>query len=194
MTACVLGLSWRSLDFSEARNMMIGAASGIPIGLYLLKFAPELPMQMALGTLLIAFCGFLLLGPELKPFESKKWAFLFGFCGGTSGAAFSIGGPPLIIYGLAQKWTPNQFRASLQAAFLSMGLIAIPGQYLTGLITRQVLILAAVSIPITAVGLFAGNVLHKKLTPGRFDRIVRILLLIMGIIVTGKAAHGLFGT
>ena len=37
----ILSDSWRTADFRSARNLLVGAIFGIPLGLYALKHAPE---------------------------------------------------------------------------------------------------------------------------------------------------------
>jgi uncharacterized membrane protein YfcA len=192
MTISVLIMGWKDVDFRSVRFILAGIVVGAPIGLFLLKTAPEAIMQIVLGFLILCFSIFLLTNPKLPELKSRAWPVGFGFAGGLGGAAFSIGGPPLILYGICQKWNPSEFRASLQAAFICMGMITVPGHFVTGLITKQVLVLTALSIPVTGLGLVIGNYLHKRIPPGKFDRIVQSILLIMGamLMINGYRSLG----
>ena len=68
-------------------------------------------------------------------FESTddRLAWLFGFGAGVLGGAYGMNGPPLVAYGTLRRWSPEQFRATLQGYFLPASLVGMAGYWVAGL-------------------------------------------------------------
>jgi hypothetical protein len=102
---------------------------------------------------------------------------------GVLGGAYNTNGPPIIIYGVLTRWTPDQMRATLQGYFLPAGILILAGHGLAGLWTPEVLRFYAFTLPPVVLALLAGNRLSRKLPPGRFDKLVYGALVFMGVLL-----------
>ena len=114
---------WRNIHLHSAGWLVLSTLFGIPLGLLLLKTVPESIVKAILGLFIIAFAIYSLAGrkPQLP---SDRLAPLFGFAAGILGGAYGMNGPPLVVYGVMRRWTPAQFRATLQGYFLIASLSA----------------------------------------------------------------------
>ena len=176
----ILLRGWRSVDIKAAWRLIASSLVGIPIGLFFLKTAPEPAIKAALGILLIAFGLYNLITPKLPTFHNQKLAYVSGLIAGVLGGAYNTSGPPVVVYGTLRGWSPDNFRSTLQAYFLSTGWMILIGHGLAGLWTPTVLRLYAYALPIIMLAIFLGGRANKVLSIGRFNRIIYTSLIVMG--------------
>ncbi|MCA1633241.1 MAG: sulfite exporter TauE/SafE family protein [Acidobacteria bacterium] len=171
---------WRSVDVRATWRLVAASLAGIPFGLLLLKHAPEGPVKMVLGALLILYGLYSLVAPQLPVVRGERLAYAFGFAAGVLGGAYNTNGPPVVIYGALKGWPPEHFRATLQGCFLVTGLMILIGHGVAGLWTPQVLQLYAFSLPAIMLAIFAGERLNRRIPREAFSRVVYALLVVMG--------------
>jgi len=179
---------WRSVHLRSAGWLILATLFGIPLGLWLLKTVPESIVKAILGVFIIAFALYSLAGckPEL---DSDRMAPFFGFVAGILGGAYGMNGPPLVVYGVLRRWTPVQFRATLQGYFLIASIVGMAGYALTGLWTRTVTRYYLLSLPLALIAIFLGTVLHRHLSGARFLMCVNIGLALIGLLLLKQAVH-----
>jgi hypothetical protein len=175
--------NWRDVELQSAWRLVIASFLGIPLGLWLLQDAPEALVKGLLGVVLVLFGLFNLTTLRLPQLTWKPAAFVFGFLAGVLGGAYNTNGPPIIIYGVLTRWTPEQMRATLQGYFLPAGILILTGHGLAGLWTPEVLRFYVWTLPPVVLALLAGSRLSHALPPGRFDKLVYIALVLMGILL-----------
>ena len=173
---------WRSVDVRATWRLVVASLAGIPFGLVLLKYAPERPVKVVLGVLLILYGLYSLLAPRLPSVRGEGLAYVFGFVAGVLGGAYNTNGPPEVIYGALKGWPPEYFRATLQGCFLLTGLMILIGHGVAGLWTPQVLWLYAFSLPAVLLAVFAGERLNRRLPREAFGRVVYAFLVVMGVL------------
>jgi uncharacterized membrane protein YfcA len=179
---------WRNVHLSSAGWLVFSTLFGIPLGLFLLKTVPESIFKAVLGAFIIAFALYSLAGrkPEL---HNDRLAPLFGFTAGVLGGAYGMNGPPLVVYGVLRRWTPVQFRATLQGYFLVASIIGMAGYAMTGLWTRTVSRYFLLSLPLAFIAIFAGRAFHRRLSSARFLFCVNIGLALIGALLLAQALH-----
>jgi len=175
--------NWRDVELQSAWRLVIASFLGIPLGLWLLQGAPEALVKGLLGVVLVLFGLFNLTTLRLPRLTWKPAAFAFGFMAGVLGGAYNTNGPPIIIYGVLTRWTPEQMRATLQGYFLPAGILILAGHGLAGLWTPEVLRFYMLTLPLVVLALLAGIRLSRKLPPGRFDKLVYGALVFMGVLL-----------
>jgi len=176
----VLATSWRHVDLSSVRRLVIGSLLGIPIGVLLLKRVPEDVLTRGLGVLLIAFGIYRLLTPQL-PRIARWWAYAFGFIAGCFGGAYNVGGPPVVIYGSMRGWEPRRFRGTLQGFFLTTSVVVAIAHALGGLWSVRVWTLFAVAVPGVLLATFLGDRLVERTDADSFARYLSLLLIGLGV-------------
>ena len=134
-----------------------------------------------LGIILLAYSLYALLGPALPQLKHPSWAYGLGFLGGVLGGAYNTSGPPVIIYGTCQRWSPAEFKSNLQGFFMLVSTLAAIGHAISGGMTITVWQNYLYALPGIALGVVVGFSLDKRIKPQRFRQVILILLLIMGV-------------
>ena len=177
---------WRNVHLRSAGWLILSTLFGIPLGLLLLKTVPESIVKSILGVFIIAFAVYSLLGrkPQLP---NDRLAPIFGFTAGILGGAYGMNGPPLVIYGVLRRWTPVQFRATLQGYFLIASLVGMSGYAFTGLWTRTVTNYFLLSLPLALIAILLGHAVHRRLNSSRFLLCVNVGLALIGAVLLVQA-------
>src|SRR5277367_167488 len=126
---------WRAIHARSAGWLVLSTFAGIPLGLWLLKTVPEVAAKAVLAFVIAGFSAYSLLRPGRYELKNDRLAWFFGFCAGVLGGAYGMNGPPLAIYGSLRKWTPGNFRATLQGYFLPASIAGMVGYFAAGLWT-----------------------------------------------------------
>lgn len=183
IAATILGTAWRQADFGAAWRLIAATLVGIPVGIVFLRAAPEGFVKGLLGLLLIAFALFHLGPGRLPHLRNERWALPVGFFAGILGGAYTTNGPPVVVYAAMRRWAPERFRATLQGYFLPSSVTILAAHGMAGLWTERVLSLFLWSLPGILAGILLGGWLNRSLPVARFQRLVYIALLVMGILL-----------
>ncbi|MEO8610628.1 MAG: sulfite exporter TauE/SafE family protein [Chloroflexota bacterium] len=183
ITAIVAIEQWREVDFSATWRLVLGSALGIPVGLILLKLVPAPWMMHGMGILLVIYAAYTLIAPHWEGLSHPAWVYIFGFFAGMLGSAYNTSGPPVVIYASARRWSPEQFRATLQGCFLPMSLMVIFSHAVSGLWTPTVLVMFLLILPIILVAYWAGTYASRYIPADQFARLVRVGLGILGVML-----------
>lgn len=84
-----------------------------------------------------------------------------GFISGATGTATSIGGPPLAL--LYQHRPPHQVRSTLAVFFVTGSAISLIGLGIAGELTVEEVQIAALLVPVLALGVALGTLLRSRL-------------------------------
>jgi uncharacterized membrane protein YfcA len=184
--AVLLLAEWRSLDVRSAWQLLLSSAVGIPIGVVVVRLAPETTLKVMLGILLVSFSLYSLTRPALPRLQRQRWVYGFGFAAGVLGGAYNANAPPVVVYGAMQHWAPERFRATLQGYFLPASLLGLLGYAAVGLwgpaVTRYFLL----SLPGVLVAILLGRALNHRLQGDGFYRLVYVGLLALGGVLLGQ--------
>jgi uncharacterized membrane protein YfcA len=178
---------WKHIHFSSAKKLLIGTALGIPLGLAMIRYASESTTKAVLGMLLFLFSTISLFRPQLFTLKNDRFIWIFGFLAGVTGGSYGMNGPPLAIYGASRKWSPAQFRATIQAYFLPASALGMIGYFFSGLWTRNVNSLFVLSLPAILLGIVAGNYAGRLMDEGRFGKILYYALVVVSCILLWQA-------
>jgi uncharacterized protein len=183
VAAVVVAQDWRSIHLRSAIWLVIPTLFGIPLGLLLLKTVPESAMKAALGILIMGFSAWSLI--SRTPFELKndRTAGFFGFVAGIMGGAYGMNGPPLAIFGALRKWSPANFRATLQGYFLPASVAGMIGYWVSGLWTPVVNRYYLLAFPGMIAGIFLGRMLNRRIAAHLFPRYVHAGLIGIGALL-----------
>ena len=183
----ILLQDWRHVHFKSASRLIVSTFFGLPVGLLLLKLAPEALVKATLGGIIFAFSAFMLLNRRAQKLEDDRLTWLFGFLAGILGGAYGMNGPPLAIYGALRRWRPEHFRATLQAYFLPASIAGMAGYWFAGLWTPTVNRLYLESLPAVVVATVAGRAVSRYIPADRFTVFVHIGLIGTGVILLFQA-------
>jgi uncharacterized protein len=183
LTVLIIAKSWRQIDFGVTRQLVIAALIGIPVGVIGLTRLPDVWATTSLGVLLVLVALNNLLKPTFRPLHGARWAYVFGFVSGVCGGAYTIAGPPVLLYGALRRWPPEQFRATLQGFFLPVTVMIILTHAGAGLWTRDVLLLYVLALPVLTLAFWLGARASERLASKTFERLVYAALIVLGALL-----------
>ncbi len=189
VAAIVVIQDWHNIHIRSAGWLILSTLFGIPLGLLMLKTVPESIIKGILGVFIIAFALYSLTGRTHRELHNDRLAPWFGFSAGVLGGAYGMNGPPLVVYGLLRRWTPAQFRATLQGYFLIASIVGMAGYAFTGLWTRTVSEYFLLSLPLALVATFLGRTIHRRLSGPRLLISVYVGLTLIGALLLKQALH-----
>ena len=175
----------RQVHVESAKWLILYALLGIPLGVLILIYGNEYWVKIGLGVLIIGYSGYAIrakTGPALTG-DSRVWLFICGFLSGVFGGAYGLNGPPLVVYGNKQKWSPTHFRATLQAYFLPASLVGIAGYALKGLLGRTLVTDFLVCLPAVLPAIFLGRFFNRRLRGASFFNYVHWGLMVIGALL-----------
>jgi hypothetical protein len=185
IAAVVVAQDWRKIHLRSTGWLVGSTLFGIPVGLFLLTSSHQKAVKIALAVFIVAFSVYSLLGrrpPELKT-DSKAWLLGCGFAAGVIGGAYGMNGPPLVIYGAMRRWSPQHFRATLQAYFLPASVIGMFGYWLAGLWVRAVTHYYLLCLPVLLPAVWLGRVVNHRLHGDAFLKYVYVGLAGIGVVL-----------
>ncbi len=173
----------QAVQWRPVRYLLMASVLGVPLGVAVLTWVDETLINLSLGIMLIAFCGWSLTGRRSLRLEAPGWAWPFGFCAGVMGGAVTATGPPIVVYSTTQDWAPEERRATMQGFFLPNGIFVLVSHGLAGLWTPEVLRLYVLSLPVCLLALPVGTWLAGRLSRPRFELLTFLVLLGTGLLL-----------
>jgi hypothetical protein len=168
VAAVVVAQDWRHVHVRGATRLVLSTLLGIPLGLLLLRSASEPLVKGALGVVVATFAISALRHGNSHELKNDRLAWLFGWIAGVLGGAYGMNGPPLVMYGALRRWSPEQFRATLQGYFLPASVIGMIGYWAAGLWTPTVSRYFVLSLPTALLAIGVGRVINRRIDARRF--------------------------
>jgi uncharacterized protein len=178
---------WRSIHIRSTVWLVIPTMFGIPLGLMLLKRVPEPTVKAFLAVVIIAFSVWSLVPRPHFELKNDRLAGIFGFIAGILGGAYGMNGPPLAMYGSLRKWSPANFRATLQGYFLPASLAGMAGYWIAGLWTPVVNRFYLLSLPGVLLAIFLGRLVNRRMNARQFVVYVHSGLIVIGLVLLAQA-------
>lgn len=182
VAAAIVAQDWRGIEFRSASGLVIASLFGIPLGVLLLATADDRAVKLVLGAVIIAFSVYSLVNGRIRHLtrDHAGWLLACGFVSGVLGGAYGMNGPPLAVYGTLRRWSPRQFRATLQGYFLPASVAGAIGYAFIGLWTSAVTRYFAYSLPAIAIAIVMGRAINRRMQADGFLRVVYAGLLLTG--------------
>ena len=193
VTNVVLALrnSWGAINTKLLTITLIGIVPGTVGGVWLLQNLGDdyfLALQLLLGLLIIGAGATMVIRPTPRPTLSPYHQFgLIGILGGIFGGLYSIPGPPVVYLFYRQPLTVRDVRATLLAIFGVMSAFRLAIVGLQGEVSREVLYLSALSVPVVVVASVVFALYPPSVSDNRVRRIAFVLLIGMGVIIAATA-------
>ncbi len=165
---------------------------GILAGLYLFKTLDSAALAKGLGVLVLLY-GLYSLWMSWRPranwnVSPRVAAPIVGLFGGIVGTTFgTMASVFFAMYFDALRRAKEQFRATMNAILLALVVLRGAGYWAVGEYTRDVLIIAAIALPLMLAGIFIGNRVHTGLSELAFRRLVSGALIVSGLALLAKS-------
>lgn len=182
VAAVVVIQDWRHVRLRSAAWLIASTLFGIPLGLLMLTRVPEPLVKAVLAIVIIGFAVQALRSPGWR-LQDDRFAWAFGFIAGVLGGAYGMNGPPLAMYGSLRRWSPAEFRATLQGYFLPASAVGVGGYFVAGLWTPTVTHFYVATLPGVVAAILAGRFLNRRIESHRFTSAVYGGLVVVGILL-----------
>ena len=175
----------RALDWTRLRPFVLGAALGVPVGVFILTWANPAHMRMGVGLFLVLYSLYALFRPAIPPVKTVSpvvdagVGFLNGVLGGITGLA----GILVTIWCGLRGWPKDAQRAVFQPVAVATFLMSAVWIGARGAITPDIIQLFLVGLPALLAGTWLGLKLFGRLDEAGFRRVVLVLLLASGVVL-----------
>ena len=184
---------WRKWDWGNLKVLFPGAFVGILAGYLLAAHVSEAAFTLALGIVSFVFGARYLfsLAPEVaKPGDPKAGVFWGAMSGFTSMVA-NIGAPPFQIYVVPRRLPRDVFIGTMSIFFAVVNWVKVPPFIALGQFTRETLLTSVALFPLAIAATWAGVLLVRRTSAEDFNRIIYLLMMLLGAKLIWDGATGL---
>lgn len=188
-----IGLStwqaWRQradADRALVRRLAASAYVGMPFGLWVFVVVGDQTLRLLLGVAVLAATVLLAARLNLRH-AGPALDIGAGFLSGVLNTSLSTNGPPLVFVLQARHLDAPAFRGTISAVFALSSLAGIALFVGAGKVTGDGLLAAAVSLPASLAGQFAGFPLRRHIHGERFRLLVLGLLCVAALSAIASA-------
>lgn len=172
--------------------MLPGAAIGVGIGWAIAASIDEKPMMAVLGAITLVFGLYRLWvergGRVAAASTSPGWVGgLFGVATGFTSQVAHAGGPPFQMWVTPRKLPHLTYAGTNAILFAAINWIKVPSYMALGIFTKDVLIAAALLIPLAIITTLVSVRIVRTLRPERFYTIIYVLMILLGVKLIGDA-------
>ena len=185
-----LRAAWTECDWPAVATLVPGLILGVPIGLLILTSLSANLVRVAIGTVIAMSVVLLRRGIRLPPNPSRLGSLGAGMVSGILSGLASMGGPPVVVYLLALGHAPSRMRATAIVYFMLSGCVSFIPMAIHGLITRETLIWAAVTVPILFSGSRLGGWAFTRAKPRHHRMVALCTLSALAALLIGRAMLG----
>lgn len=160
----------------------LAGALGAAFGTFLLAFMSSRFLVLAVGLVIFAYIAFRLFRPDWKldqPLAEKLVGPFGGLAGILQGAA-GISAPVSVTFLNAMRMDRTQFIVTISVFFLAMGLVQLPLQVWFQIMNVERFIQSCIALLPLTLFLPVGAAIGKTLSPALFDKMVLVILAILG--------------
>lgn len=183
-------IAWKNRDQFQWRQvvpLLLAVLAGVVPGVLLLKQSFPWVLKAALGVLVLGLGVEMATREQRKQGAQQRWgsllvAFVSGICAGLFGINMLI-----IAYLERTAQNYSAFKGSLCFLFLAENLFRMMAYGAAGMITVDVLILGAITVPAAGLGVLAGMALARHLPEKQMRCCVVTMFLLSGISILVKA-------
>ena len=158
-------------------------ALGVPLAVYILKFADPSIMRIGISVLVLMFAAIATVNFQRDFPYSRVVGVLAGFVVGVVLPAFGVGGPLVTLYLLTRNWQRRSVRAGMAFYLLVLDVFAVAGYAVAGLYTAERLTLIALMAILMLAGLGLGAMLLKLMSERVFRYVVVTIIISSSMLV-----------
>ncbi len=171
---------YRHVQWRLLAPLVAGALAGIVGGARLVVLTDPNLLRLGIALTVLVFATIMLFNVRVQIKTTNLAVGLVGLLSGVLTGSTSMGGPPVVLFGVNQMWAKRSLRANLVAFFSASSLFTMANFAAMGVVTEDVLRLDLVMLPGVVVGLLVGNAIY-----GRMEQVVLYRAVILFVIGTG---------
>lgn len=185
-SAAILRTAMPHVNWPAIWRIMPWCAAGLAIGLYYFSVLDARTLARGLGVVTFVYGAWALWATYRATAGitlPRGWITpVMGTVSGTVGTLFgAMAGMFLAMYLDLLKFGKHEFRATIAAALLVMGVLRAAGYASVGVFDRDGLVACAVAVPLMLIGVWAGNRIHANLDERMFKRLIALIMLLSAV-------------
>jgi hypothetical protein len=175
----------RALDWKKLWPFVLGAALGVPVGVFILTWANPAHVRAGVGALLVLYSLYALFRPAMAPVTAGGAAVdaSIGFLNGVLGGMTGLAGILVTIWCGLRGWPKEVQRTVFQPVAVATFLMSALWIGARGAITADTIRLFLIGLPALLAGTWLGFRLFGRLNEAAFRKIVLVLLLASGAVL-----------
>lgn len=182
--------AWRGVlpdvDWARVVPLLIGAAVGLPLGLWALTAISEDAARAVISGYVLVMCGVLMAGWRFRRSIGTGGNLVAGVVSGLANAP-GMGGLPVAAFFAAQAIPANVFRATLVAYFPLLDIYSAPLYWYSGLVTWDTITASLLTLPMVFLGNWLGGRHFLNTDPQDFRKFAIGLLALLSTLGLLKA-------
>lgn len=181
-----------ALDWNRLWPFIVGAAVGVPVGVYVLTWANPDHVRAGIGAFLLLFSVYSLFRPAIKPITAggKGADAGVGFLNGVLAGITGLAGILVTIWSGLRGWPKDQQRSVFQPVAVAIFLMSALWLGAKGVFTTEIVWLFVIGLPALLAGTWVGMKLYGKLDEAGFRKVVLVLLLLSGAALLFQSRSG----
>ena len=186
LNAVILARHRSHLDRGGALRLLVPTALAVPVFAVLLRDVPERPAAALAGGTIVLLTLLLASGVRWQAARGAAGAAVTGVVAAASTVVASVSGPPVALWAANAGWSADVQRATLQAYFLGVNVVAL---LTLGLPDVPPGLLGACAAALAA-GLAVGGPVARRVSDPAARRTTLTLAGVGGAVVLVRAALG----
>ncbi|MBL0924196.1 MAG: sulfite exporter TauE/SafE family protein [Sphingomonadaceae bacterium] len=186
---------WAFRKCFDRRTLVLtipGAAIGIFLGWWLAAVVDADAVRGFVGIIALAFGVYRLLpilgGRMALTGPAPEWlGTVMGSVAGFTSQIAHAGGPPFQIWALSRNFPHLVFVGTSSIFFAIINWLKVPAYVALGQFNAANMMLTALFMPLAILSTFAGVWLVKRVSPARFNVIINVLMILVGLELVRQA-------
>lgn len=170
---------FKDADWAMLRRLVPSVVLGVAAGAAFLYLVSDDVMRRSIGVILLLLTALTLLLMRSETGEAIQALFarrsvrsVYGSLGGFTTMAANSGGPVMNLYLIASGFDKRRFLGTQAWFFFIVNVIKVPFSAGIGLMTSEIISLAAWMIPVVIVGAIIGRLIVSRIDQQLFNRII----------------------
>lgn len=173
---------YRYTRWDAVAPIFAAALVTIPVGVWLLSIADQTLMRRSIAVTVLVFAAISAGGWQIKRTPGIAARLTVGLLSGGMTGAAGLGGPPVILYFLAQEFPKQELRASALTFLLLSGIVALVFYFSNDMISRERIDLVLVALPVYAVAMWQGGRIFQFVSETRFRQSVIVIVVAIAFV------------
>ena len=173
--AFALGV-WRQARWQEVLPLAAAALFAAQFGTLILQYADPVALRWGICAMVAVLVPVLASGWRYHGRPMLAITIVVGLLAGLIGGAVQISGPPVILYWLGSPHPGSVIRANFVVYFLLFASGSAVTYIFHGLLTPQVLALAAIVGPLHILAMWGGSRLYHRASEQTYRRVAYVVI------------------
>lgn len=181
----------RFVQWRMIAPLVLAAFVGNAVGTRVILYADPAVLRLIIGATVVVLATLLLRDYRWRIRRERLATIAVGLTSGVLTGSTSMGGPPVVLFGVNQLWAKESLRANLVAFSTLTFLFSAVLLATSGVVTREIASIDLALLPAVAVGLVIGNHAFQRAPRALLYRAVVLFVLVTGLYGIYSSAAGL---